>query len=79
MFNSGPADRVGALSHSRSMDSYPSADYFGDLESDDLPPPYEHHIFDQPLGPIIPVVTRVRPEEVPHRGSRWAAIGRRVT
>ncbi|KAL4871750.1 hypothetical protein BDV12DRAFT_163770, partial [Aspergillus spectabilis] len=78
MFSSGAADRGGALSHSRSMGSYSSANHFGDLEPDDLPPPYEQHIFDQPLGPILPAVTRVRPEEVPHHGSRWAAIGRRV-
>ncbi|KAL4880094.1 hypothetical protein BJY04DRAFT_219623 [Aspergillus karnatakaensis] len=76
MFGSG---RGGALSHSRSMDSYPITEFWGDPETDDLPPPYEQHVYDQPLGPILPAVTRVRPEDVPHRGSRWAAIGRRVS
>ncbi|KAI9367020.1 hypothetical protein BJX61DRAFT_364035 [Aspergillus egyptiacus] len=68
-----PAARA-PLSHSRSMDSYSS-----DPEPDDLPPPYEQHMFDQPLGPVLPAVTRVPPGDVPYvRGSRWAAIGRRV-
>ncbi|KAL5333646.1 hypothetical protein BJX70DRAFT_403369 [Aspergillus crustosus] len=79
MFDSGPVGGRNTLSHSRSMDSYPMAEWFGDLEPEDLPPPYEQHIFDQPLGPFLPTITRVRAEDVPHRGSRWAAIGRRVS
>ncbi|KAL2866690.1 uncharacterized protein BJX67DRAFT_121588 [Aspergillus lucknowensis] len=73
------AGRAGPLSHSRSMELFPSGYSPGDPEPEDVPPPYEHHIFDQPLGPILPAVTRVRPEEMPsNRGSRWAAVGRRV-
>ncbi|KAL3463867.1 hypothetical protein BJX64DRAFT_114104 [Aspergillus heterothallicus] len=74
------------LSHSRSMELYPSAstsitEFWGDAtEPEDLPPPYEQHIFDQPLGPILPAVRRVPREEVQQiRGSRWSEIGRRVT
>ncbi|BCS27411.1 uncharacterized protein APUU_60459A [Aspergillus puulaauensis] len=57
----------------------PTADFAVDTEPEDLPPPYEQHVFDQPLGPILPAVARVLPEEIPQRGSRWAAIGRRVS
>ncbi|KAL4919319.1 hypothetical protein BDW62DRAFT_199929 [Aspergillus aurantiobrunneus] len=64
---------------SRLMDRFASTNYLEDTETDDLPPPYEQHVFDQPLGPIVQPVTRARPEEVPHRGSRWAAIGRRAS
>lgn len=56
----------------------PTADYEADIEAEDLPPPYEQHVFDQPLGPILPAVARVCPEQIPQRGSRWTAIGRRV-
>ncbi|KAL4787654.1 hypothetical protein BJX76DRAFT_353912 [Aspergillus varians] len=66
-------------SPSQSRNLYPPTDYLGDAELDDQPPPYEQHVFDQPLGPILPAVTRVRPEDVPHRGSQWVAIGRRVS
>jgi hypothetical protein len=72
------------LSHSRSMEMNPSTsirEYWGDInDPEDQPPPYEQHIFDRPLGPILPAVRRVPREEVQQiRGSRWAAIGRRVT
>ncbi|KAL4911519.1 hypothetical protein BDW74DRAFT_9130 [Aspergillus multicolor] len=77
--NPGPSGGTSSLSRSRHMNRYSSADFLTDTDLDDLPPPYEQHVFDQPLGPILPAVTRVRPEELPHRGSRWAAIGRRVT
>lgn len=64
----------------QSMNLYPpTADFAVDTEPEDLPPPYEQHVFDQPLGPILPAVARVLPEEIPQRGSRWAAIGRRVS
>ncbi|KAL2826077.1 hypothetical protein BDW59DRAFT_161199 [Aspergillus cavernicola] len=80
MLNAGPATgRQASQSHSRSMDLF-STDYPEDLEPDDLPPPYEDHFFDRPLGHIMPAVTRVPPQEIPHvRGSRWAAVGRRVS
>ncbi|KAL2829854.1 hypothetical protein BJY01DRAFT_122693 [Aspergillus pseudoustus] len=84
-FVTGPS-YTSTLSHSRSMELYPSAstsitEFWGNAnEPEDLPPPYEQHIFDQPLGPIMPAVRRVPREEVQQiRGSRWAAIGRRVT
>ncbi|KAJ0419067.1 hypothetical protein BJY00DRAFT_314324 [Aspergillus carlsbadensis] len=72
------------LTHSRSMELNPSTsitEFWGDVnDPEDLPPPYEQHMFDRPLGPILPAVRRVPREEVQQiRGSRWAAIGRRVT
>ncbi|KAL4933678.1 uncharacterized protein BDV17DRAFT_286499 [Aspergillus undulatus] len=71
---------AGAFSHPRSMGLYSSMDYALDVDPGDLPPPYEAHIFDRPLGPIPPAVTRVRPQEPPApRRSRWDAIGRRVS
>ncbi|KAL3471557.1 hypothetical protein BJX99DRAFT_263141 [Aspergillus californicus] len=80
MFHSIPPVNRAPLSHSRSMDQFTSHDSWGDMDPDDLPPPYEQHVFDQPLGPILPAVTTVSREEVPRvRGSRWAAVGRRVT
>ncbi|PTU17047.1 hypothetical protein P175DRAFT_0496570 [Aspergillus ochraceoroseus IBT 24754] len=62
------------LSHSRSMEVYPST------EADDIPPPYEQHIYDQPLGPDPVVVRAPAPPEVAPSagGSRWAAVARRI-
>ncbi|RDW93328.1 uncharacterized protein DSM5745_00650 [Aspergillus mulundensis] len=77
--NPGQAGETASISRSRLMNRYSSADLLTDTDTDDLPPPYEQHVYDQPIGPILPAVTRVRPEELPQRGSRWAAIGRRVT
>ncbi|KAL2821121.1 hypothetical protein BJX63DRAFT_427801 [Aspergillus granulosus] len=79
-----PTSPTTRLVHSRSMEIYPSApmaDVWNDVhDPNDLPPPYEQHIFDRPLGPIMPAVRRVPQEEVRQaRTSRWAAIGRRVT
>ncbi|CEN60000.1 hypothetical protein ASPCAL02441 [Aspergillus calidoustus] len=81
------ATRTGApstLSHSRSMELNSSTsitEFWGDInDPEDLPPPYEQHIFDRPLGPILPAVRRVPREEVQQiRESRWSAVGRRVT
>ncbi|KAL5001517.1 hypothetical protein BDV10DRAFT_7927 [Aspergillus recurvatus] len=75
----GPAGGMASISHSRSMNQYNTSDLLAATDPDDLPPPYEQHVFDQPLGPILPTVTRINPQELPQRGSRWAAIGRRVT
>ncbi|KAL4736172.1 hypothetical protein BDV11DRAFT_21240 [Aspergillus similis] len=77
--NFGPSGGMASISHSQSMNHYNSTDLLADTDHDDLPPPYEQHVFDQPLGPILPAVTRVNHEDLPQRGSRWAAIGRRVT
>ncbi|KAL6232633.1 hypothetical protein BDW75DRAFT_242788 [Aspergillus navahoensis] len=77
--NPGPARGMASISHFQSMNQYNSTDLLADTVPDDLPPPYEQHIFDQPLGPILPAVARANPEELPQQGSRWAAIGRRVT
>ncbi|KAL3437891.1 hypothetical protein BDV09DRAFT_138445 [Aspergillus tetrazonus] len=75
----GPSGGMASISHSQSMNNYNSTDLLADTHSDDVPPPYEQHVFDQPLGPILPAVTRVNQQESPQRGSRWTAIGRRVT
>ncbi|KAL4761586.1 uncharacterized protein BDW70DRAFT_44496 [Aspergillus foveolatus] len=75
----GPSRGMASISHSQSMNNYNSTDFLADTDPDDVPPPYEQHVFDQPLGPILPAVTRVNHEESPQRGSRWTAIGRRVT
>ncbi|KAL4771494.1 hypothetical protein BDW60DRAFT_64657 [Aspergillus nidulans var. acristatus] len=75
----GPSGGMASISHSQSMNNYNSTDLLADTDPDDIPPPYEQHVFDQPLGPILPAVTRVNHEESPQRGSRWTAIGRRVT
>ncbi|KAL4811460.1 hypothetical protein BDV18DRAFT_156048 [Aspergillus unguis] len=65
----------------RSRNLHPLAGFFGEPEPEpeDLPPPYEQHIFDQPLGAVQPAVSRLRPQEAPRRESRWTAIGRRVS
>ncbi|KAL5048052.1 hypothetical protein BDW71DRAFT_205996 [Aspergillus fruticulosus] len=77
--NPGPDGGMASICHSRLMNQYYSTDLLADTDPDDLPPPYGQHVFDRPLGPILPAVTRVNPEDLPQRGSRWAAIGRRVT
>ncbi|KAL4975004.1 hypothetical protein BDW66DRAFT_138308 [Aspergillus desertorum] len=77
--NPGPVGRMASILRSQSTNQYDLTDLLANTAPDDLPPPYEQHVFDQPLGPILPAVTRVNLEELPQRGSRWAAIGRRVT
>ncbi|CBF74518.1 predicted protein [Aspergillus nidulans FGSC A4] len=79
MSSLGPSRGMASISHFQPMNNYNSTDLLADTHSDDVPPPYEQHVFDQPLGPILPAVTRVNHEESPQRGSRWTAIGRRVT
>ncbi|KAL4790734.1 hypothetical protein BDV19DRAFT_393791 [Aspergillus venezuelensis] len=70
----------GASSHSQSMGLYPSMDYALDADPTDLPPPYEAHVFDRPLGSSVPSTTRLQPQQPPApRRSRWDAIGRRVS
>ncbi|KAL4938491.1 hypothetical protein BDV06DRAFT_215049 [Aspergillus oleicola] len=77
---SNPGSSSLGISHSRSMGLCSSMDYALDIDPDDLPPPYEAHVFDRPLGPIAPAVPRVQPQQAPAPcRSRWDAIGRRVS